>query len=294
MYKTELQNYTINVNSKDRVNVNSPSSYVQLLIRDLINLNSKKATYLSVTQVILPPTMNNISSALQNNMLLVTENTVPVTTPRQYTITFPNGNYNQTTFAAELVLLLNAGSAASGYAQTYNVTYDQVSGKYTIFMVGLPAGFTFAFTFEDLMGTINEMLGFPNHTYNMFTVIATGPTLISANSINFAYPQAVFLRTNKMKVDGNYNSSSGNPANGFEASRGATGDILKVIPISSNGFSSVIYDIFSGVPDQRLDISNLINSTLEFRLTDQFGTLIDLNNYDWMMTLVVQYSREIK
>jgi hypothetical protein len=295
MYKSELQNYTVNINSKDRINVNDPSSSVKILIRDLINLNSKKATYLTVSQIILPPTLNNISAQIGNNVLTVTEDTVPSTVPLTYNIVFPDGNYSQSSFANALVILLDDNSALSGYAQTYQTTFDSASGKMSVNMTGHPAGFTFAFTFDGTNGAINEMLGFPNHTYQNFTVVPNAfRNLISSNAVNYAYPQAVFLRTNKMKVDGNYDSSSGNPLNGNEGSRGATGDILKVVPIYTNGFSSIIYNSFEGFPDQRLDISNLINSTLEFRLTDQFGTLIDLNNYDWVMTLNIQYSKEIK
>jgi hypothetical protein len=293
MYKADLQNYTVNINSKDRINFNDPSSIVKIQVRDLINLNSRKATYLSVPQIIIPPTINNISASIKNNTLEVIENTVPPGPSLSYTITFPDGNYNQTTFSNQLVSLLNAGSAGSGYAQTYNTSYDTSTGKMTVFIVGLPPGFVFSFSFNGFNGTIGEMLGFPNHIYTDVSTSSTN-SLTGPNVVNFAYPQAIFLRSNKMRVDGNYDSSSGNQNIGFQGARGATGDIFKVLPIYNNGFSSVIQDRFEGLPDQRLDISNLINSTLEFRLTDQFNNLIDLNNYDWMMTLLIQYSKEIK
>jgi hypothetical protein len=237
--------------------------------------------------------MNNISSLIGNNTLEVIENTVPPTVALTYTITFPDGNYSQTTFANQLVTLLNAGSASFGYGQTYNTSYNAGTGLMTVFMVGLPPGFVFSFSFNGVNGTIPEMLGFPNHLYTDFTTGSTN-SLTGPNAVNFAYPQGIFLRTNKMKVDSNYDSSSGDPNPGREGTRGATGDILKLLPVYNNGFSSIIYNSTQGIPDQRLDISNLINSTLEFRLTDQFNNLIDLNNYDWMMTLVIQYSKEIK
>jgi hypothetical protein len=294
MYKTDLINYTVSINSKDRLNANEDSSFIRILVKDLININSRKSTFLSLSQLILPPTINNVSSKIGNNTLEITENTIPSTIPLTYTITFPDGNYNQSTFSNNLVSLLNAGSAGSGYAQTYSTSFDSETGKITLSMVGLPVGFTFAITFNGPSQVLNEFMGFPNREYTDFTVQAVNAQIISAKAVNYAYPQAIYLRSNKMRIDGNYDTSLGNQNTGQEGNRGGTGDILKIIPIESNGYSSVIYNRTEGIPDQRLDISNLLNGTMELRLTDQFNNLIDLNNYDWIATLLVQYSREAK
>ncbi len=285
-----LLNYNVYIDSKYRLDKNSSTSLSTFKVEDLINLNSKRKAYISMPYAVLPPTIANIWSV--NNTLTVTEDANPPVSPSTFTVTIPKGNYNVNSFIVALTTALTTASTAFGYSNTYNGAYDSDTGKLTISLVGNPGNRTFTYTFLGDNLDLHGFLGF-NSTYDNISVpfpadlIPAQPnySYTSPNVVNFANALAsIYIHCNIFRQNACYDISENN-----------SGDILKIINVSSNGFSSVVLDNgFQGLPDQKIEINNIFNSIIFFRITNQLNQIIDLDGWNWQGTILVQYSSEIK
>lgn len=286
-----LVNYTINLNSKDRLNAIDPSNSPIFIVRDLININSKMKAYLSVPYVTLPPTFYNVDN--NNHYLTVIEDTYPLSSDMTYDITIPNGNYSVSNFITALTGAMTAKSATDGYVNVYTGTYDPATGKLTISIVGSPGNRTFTYTFRS--GDNKDLkcfMGFNPHDYDGVTVPFPASLTVpqpnysytSPNSVNFTDSvQAIYVRCNISRSTSGYSTENGNST-----------DIMKIVPITNNGFSQSVLSSFEGMPDQKIKYENFLNNQMSFRLTNQYNQLIDLQNYDWSMVLLCQYENIIK
>ena len=281
-----LINYNVYINTKNRINKNDQSSKATFNIRDLINLASKRASYLSCPYMSIPPTFYNVTN--QNHFMTFIEDAVPSAVPVSIDISIPNGNYNINNF---ITALTGAMTAASTNASVYTGSYDTACGKLTISIVGNPLNKTFTWFFLESNKDLKSFMGF-NPDYNNLTVpfpaalVPAQPvySYTSPNSVNFIDSlSAVYLRCNISRSNGSYSTDDNNSS-----------DIMRVIPIYNNGFSQIILDSFEGIPDQKIKLDNFMNNSITFSLTNQNNELIDLQNYDWSMTLLVQYENSIK
>lgn len=290
-----LVNYTINLNSKDRLNQTgsgSSSNNPIFNIKDLINANSKTKLYLSVPYVTIPPTFYNIDN--NNHFITIVEDTYPLSSAMTYDIVLPNGNYNVSNFITALTGAMTAKSATDGYVNTYTGTYDPATGKLTISIVGSPGNRTFTYTFKDGNNTdLKCFMGFNPHDYSDGVTVPFPADLsvpqpnysyTSPNSVNFTDSiQSIYVRSNISRSSAGYSSENANST-----------DIMKIVPITGNGFSQSTLSSFEGLPDQKIQFSNVLNNNIGFRLTNQYNQLIDLQNYDWSMVLLCQYENIIK
>lgn len=285
-----LINYTVNINSKDRVNPKSPSNISTFIIRDVINLSSKRKIFLSVPYVNLPPTFYNVDN--NNHFLTFIEDAVPTSTQFTLKITIPNGNYSVPEFITALTTAMTTISASSGYANTYDASYDPATGLLSVFITGSPTNRTFTYTFLGTNQDLKCFLGFNNQDYNNITVpfpAALTPaqpvySYTGPNSVNFTDSlSAIYLRCNISRSSGSYSTDENNSS-----------DIMKVVPIYSNGFSQVIYSNYQGLPDQRIELMNWINTRMTFFFTNQYNQQVTFQNYDWSMILLCQYDNNIR
>lgn len=288
-----LTNYQVNINSKDRMNTTSSASTPLFKITDLINIQSKKSIYVSVPFVNIPPTYYNITST--NNSLTVIEATNLYTAPAQWTITIPAGNYSVSNFITALTNAMTAESLANGsYINTYSGNYDPNTGQLTISIGANPLKtFTYSFVENDLKNFIGFNDSYKNLTVPFPTQLSPAQDVnsyTSPNPVNFtASLPAIYLRCNIWKTDSCYDTSAGNGIGG----QGGQGDIMKIIPITQNGFNQLTLLSFEGLENQRVELSpNLLNGFIQFTLTtDNRQNIVDLNGYEWQMSMLIQYSK---
>lgn len=286
-----LNNYSIHLNSKDRLNKNDDTNVCRFKISDLINFQSKKYVYLSPQTVIIPPTIYNVTN--KNHNLEFLEDTVPSSGPLISNIDIPIGNYNINTFITALTTSL---STTSPYGLTYSGQYDSTTGKLRIFLVPSTLLFTFTWSFQGQNEDLMNFMGF-NESYNNTTV--PFPALLtpaqpvdsytSPNPVNFTEASpAIYIRSNITKIDTAYDVSNNKP-------NGGSSDIMAIIPIYSNGFSQIQWQQMDGIPERRFIInSSQLNNFITFTLTsDDNNELIDLNGFDWQMVIQMNYSDQI-
>ena len=241
-----FSNYGINLNSANRLISSQNQNRCSFKIADVIGFPKFRKIYLTLPHVILPPTINNISSLSGNNTLTFVENTNPATTAITLTVSLPSGNYNIDDFLTVLANSMTAISASSGYAQTYIGSYNTSTGQVTISMVGSPSGYMIqGYTFQGSDQDLKSFLGF-NPSYNNLTV--PNPTMnytfTSPGPANFAVPDAIYIRCSITRTDNSYDTNANQGS-------GGPSSILRIIPIYVNGYNQVIYDDFEGIEQIR-------------------------------------------
>jgi hypothetical protein len=277
-----LVNYFININSKNRISplTNSPSDF-RVNVQDLINLKAKRDVYVTPVYVYIPPTWYNVTS--KNNKIVVVENTAPATVALTFIVTIPEGNYNVTDFLSALTGEMTAQSALFGYIQTYTGAYNSASGFITITQT-TPAH-TFTYQFGDVGSDLAPFLGFGSEYQNQTYANPYTGFVISPDVVNFTSTiPSVYIRSNFYRMNSGYDTNESN------SGLGGPSDILCVVPIVNNGFSSIIWEQYEGIQDRRIKVSGLLNQQLNLKITtDDPSNIIDLNGSDWQITLLVQY-----
>lgn len=292
----EIINYPVYFNSADRLNQSDPSYKATFKIQDLINLNSRKKAWLSMPYVTIPPTFNIISNL--NNTIIVNESTWPSISIMTYTVTIPPGNYGISDFITALTGAMTTASAASGYGLTYSGVYNSGQGTLTISISGMDPSHTFTWTFLDTNRDLKNFLGF-NNSYDNITV--PFPALLTPAQPNYSYTSpnpvnfsasipSIYVRINIFRTDTCYDTSDGSRL------EGSSGDIIQIVPITSNGFSqATLIEGYQGIDQKRILVSNILNSNITFTLTGADNNFpVNLNGYDWQGVLMVQYTSETK
>lgn len=173
----------------------------------------------------------------------------------QSTVTILPGNYSASSFAYNLAAALNTASTHTWvYTVSLPISPSPLTGKYTYTVVGSGQP-SFIFTTD-----LYEQLGFNANSTNTF---AAG-NLTSRNCIRMQSEDALYLHSD----------------------------------IAYDGILQEIYT--NGVPDGGIINYSCIEHGLmekqiatgggnlySFSLTDEFGTVIDLNGLNWNMTLAV-------
>lgn len=296
--QSEIINYPVYFNSADRLNQNDPTYKATFKIQDLVNLNSRKKAYLSMPYVAIPPTFYIITT--QNNTITVNETTWPAISVLTYTVTIQPGNYSISDFITILTATMTEQSALFGYALTYGGSYNSATGRMSIF-ISLPANdpnHSFSYTFQGSNVDLKNFMGF-NNTFDNITVpfpaLLTPPqfnySYTSPNPVNFAASlPSIYVRINIFRTDTCYDTSD--PG----ALEGSAGDIIQVVPITSNGFSQTsLLAGYEGIEQKRIQVSNILNSNITFTLTGADNNFpVNLNGYDWQGVLMIQYTSENK
>jgi len=278
-----LVNYFVNINSKDRISpATTNSNEFSVQIQDIINLNSKRTVYLTAVYANIPPTWYNITT--QNNSITVIENTDPLTVALSYVATIQPGNYNINDFMTALTAEMTAQSALFGYTKIYTATYNAAVGYMTITQT--VAGHTFTFSFNAYNTDLAPFLGFGREWVNLTYVNPQIGAITSPDVVNFAESiPAIYIRSNMCRMQSGFDTSDSNTN-----MLGGPSDILAILPIENNGFSSIIYKNYEGIPDRRIKVNNVLNQNMTFKLTsDDPNFKIDLNGSDWTLTLIIQY-----
>ena len=201
----------------------------------------------SVLQFSCPNSIYNIN--ITNNILAISETINGSTIP--YTIYFPSGNYNVNTFMSAF--------NASSYLSNFTLSFNPLNNKFTIlnnagnsFVIGAKS------TIYNVMGFINgQSLG------------SVANILIMPFCCNFNGIQSVNIVLpcfNTSNIDSFDKSSS---------------SIVQPIPIDA----SVAQITFFKTHDYNFRIKQEVIDHLQIQISDDLGTLVDLSNQHWNLTL---------
>lgn len=178
-----------------------------------------------------------------------------------YSITIPVGNYDYRTLFAAMIIALDANG------HHFDLTIDEVTGKMTMFYHST-SGRVF-YRINSTTSTSFRLLGFD---------VATDyyPT---ANTLTAPYPINL-LGIKKLKIFCPQFASSNVDSSGY-----ATTTLVATVTNDQAPWGQINYYDNSGETGSKLKIFDI--SSIDIRITDEYGSLINFNNCDWSMTFVL-------
>ena len=205
-----------------------------------------------------------------------------------------HGNYNANALAVEIKTRIEAADAGTN---TYTVTYDSVTNRFTIlasaneFVLDFrPAAVTAggSGTTESLLGaTATKIMGFSvgglgsSGVHDSANASTAALTVISDISVNVAGEEAIYVRSSIPNV------------NTYETRTRSYSNILAKVPVPV-GFFSIIHFTpharsftLQMPPRSKLDI-------IELQLTDSAAIELDLNGLEWEITLMVEHMQKAR
>jgi len=248
--KTHLYIY-----SKNRLSgSNSSSDFSIRLLNPLDDI--KKIRLLNV---LIPNTVYNINS--NNNTFLWEESAGG----GQISSTLTNGSYSAQTFATMLKTVMDADSNNS---QSYTISYNIDTGKYTI-----SSSANFSLYFSQMNSTIAKMMGFAS------TSDQTGSSsYTSTNVCNFSFSDFISIKITQFEDNMKKNIYGGS----------IYYDHTFIIPNNTN-FSDII-SYHNDVDDENEIVFNISKSFkfLNISLRDENNNILDLNGNDWWFSLLCE------
>ena len=234
-----------------------------------------------IHEVSIPHSWYSINNT--NNNLYFMHQVLPPSTPVGATyrkIPIPQGNYTAVDLAQAMTLAINTLVDVGARPDTYSITYNASTNKFVfssnyadvIFVVltdGEIAPVANSFTDPvdvNLLNSINSVLGDTTPATDAYTNVAP----FTSGFVDLVPFKNLYLHCNEIS---NYNQLTvvGNSS------------IVKKIPVNVP-YLGVINDNELSTVDY-IDCSNKLLRRLNFRLTDQFNRVVDLNNVDVSFTL---------
>ena len=272
----QWQNYFVDIHSENRFNLSDPRNKIIIKIADHINLHSHSTIYVATPYITLSPTIYNISEFIGNNCVTWTEDDGSVDT---FVVTVPDGNYSIATFLTEFQTQLEAQSLALGKGWEYTFTYNPVTAKLTTEVTNAspPGEFTI-----DLTGcpfTLASYLGY-NKSRRGDSFTSTSGILTSADTVDFAQPRAIYVRSNVLNNQG-YETA--------DFTDGKDSSILAVLPLNGNGQVQQGFASVSSFENTRIKVSNPLNTAIEVTLTgEEEDYPLDIRG-GWDITVLYQF-----
>lgn len=231
-----------------------------VILRNPIILNRNRQYFMRVENVRLPTSFYNTNS--NNNILKITED--PSGTADDVTVTIPEGNYNESELRTTIIALLNAATANSN---TYNITVDDVTGKFT-FTTDITE-----FRIESITGgsTINRQIGFLDNTYTSSSMSLTSVAHISLNSRRFLTLDTGLASNNLYNKDHLKN-------------------IALHIPITEARSTVQFYNNHEGYKAKLENFHSIKH--LRMRIVDADNNSVDFNGVDWSCEVVIYEFRD--
>ena len=234
-----------------------------------------------IHEVSIPHSWYSINNT--NNNLYFMHQVLPPSTPQGITyrkIKIPQGNYTAVDLAQAMTLAINTLVDVGGRPNTYSITYNTSTNKFVftsnyadvIFVVltdGEIAPVANVFTDPvdvNILNSINSVLGNTTPATDAYTNVAP----FTSGFVDLAPFKNLYLHCNEIS---NYNQLTvvGNSS------------IIKKIPVNVP-YLGVINDNELSTVDY-IDVSNKMLRRLNFRITDQFNKVVDLNGVDISFTL---------
>ena len=222
-----------------------------------IELNkANKYTHVAVLSISIPKSYYLIPQG--ENTFIVDENGV------QEVVTIPPGNYNITSF---LYVLNNLFQHGAGHLQHYSATFpdsrtEAQTGKITFSHTNTQHTSSFIFGNNHLP----EVMGFERGSTNTFTILGNHSELVSRNICNFQRESTLFLHS--------------------DVADNQQDDILLEMFASGNpDLSNINFENQGNLEEHSKLITTSLNNSYHFYLTDEYGTEINLNGVNMLITL---------
>ena len=250
-----LRTNILHIRSKETAEIDNLNTNFSVTLKNAIAVNENEIVHVTLTSLELPYSFYNISSALNNNVL-VYENSIGVKT----TLTLLSQDYSIT----QLVNYLNADT---GFSAVFTTSYNKQRMKITFINKDIEARFIY---FSD--SNINKLIGWEDTQIDIdIPVDLVG--IESSGVINMASVHSLFIRSNL---------STGN----IQSSRNGNSTILQKVSVDRNS-GGIIY--FNQNDQQQVSVLNpQVISTIEIRITDQNDNTIDLNNVNYEMSFLFE------
>ena len=250
-----LRTNILHIRSKETAEIDNLNTNFSVTLKNAIAVNENEIVHVTLTSLELPYSFYNISSALNNNVL-VYENSIGVKT----TLTLLSQDYSIT----QLVNYLNADT---GFSAVFTTSYNKQRMKITFINKDIEARFIY---FSD--SNINKLIGWEDTQIDIdVPVDLVG--IESSGVINMASVHSLFIRSNL---------STGN----IQSSRNGNSTILQKVSVDRNS-GGIIY--FNQNDQQQVSVLNpQVISTIEIRITDQNDNTIDLNNVNYEMSFLFE------
>ena len=250
-----LRTNILHIRSKETAEIDNLNTNFSVTLKNAIAVNENEIVHVTLTSLELPYSFYNISSALNNNVL-VYENSIGVKT----TLTLLSQDYSIT----QLVNYLNADT---GFSTVFTTSYNKQRMKITFINKDIEARFIY---FSE--SNINKLIGWEDTQIDIdIPVDLVG--IESSGVINMASVHSLFIRSNL---------STGN----IQSSRNGNSTILQKVSVDRNS-GGIIY--FNQNDQQQISILNpQVISTIEIRITDQNDNTIDLNNVNYEMSFLFE------
>lgn len=176
-------------------------------------------------------------------------------------ITIPEGNYSITSFLYVLNNTIFTGML-SQYSATFPDSKQPQTGKLTFTNTNNTAS---TFIFEN--NHLPEIFGFERGSSNTFTIGQNSSSLVSKNVCNFNKESTLFLRSDL-------------------CSNGGEDDILLELFCSSNpDYSTINFDNSGNLEEHSKKLVGGLSNIFNFTLTDEYGSRINLNGINMLITL---------
>jgi hypothetical protein len=263
----------IYVDSRYKTSNSKSNSDFKYELLESVSLPNK--TVLFVDDVIIPVSFVNVDEL--NNTLYCWKYT-PLPSNDYQIITLATGNYTAATLRTELENKLNAAYPSS----SITVVYD---ASLLIYTINIPA------PAEITIFTDEEMSIYPHPAW-------TGPdydykNLHSANEIltNIVPQQGPSITTGLIDLRRYHNLYITSPNISSFSTLSPTGlTVIKKVPVTSD-YGTIIYDNVVSNHDF-IDVSKLLLKTLEFRITDVHGNVIDLRGLPVSFSLMFMLDQD--
>ena len=234
-----------------------------------------------IHEVSIPHSWYSINET--NNNLYFMHQVIPPAVPNGITyrkITIPEGNYTASDLAQTIEVALNLRVDTGDRPNTYSIHYNSSTNKFTIssnyatvIFVVLTDGEVapVANVFSDPvdvsnLNSINRVIGNTTPAGDAYTNVAP----YTSNFIDLVPFKNLYLHCNEIS---NFN----------QLTVAGNSSIVKKIPVNVPYLSIINDNELSSV--DYIDVSNKMLRRLNFRLTDQFNKVVDLNDVDVSFTL---------
>ena len=220
----------------------------------LIEINKDEKAYICVKNAVIPNSFYNINNS--NNKLNF------ILSGSNYALYLVNGNYNINTFRThlfDLLFNLDYGPGNTNHKQ-WTLTYNAILNKITY------AHQYYNFSFLS-SSTCFEMMGFKD----MITYTSTLFLLTSVICCNMFTVKNIYITSNNFIL------------NNIDSNNHGQCNIICSVPVQGASGSFLFYE-----DNQKHLVHNINNlTTLNLKLTDEDGELIDFNNIHYSLTLEI-------
>jgi hypothetical protein len=273
---TQLLNLNLNSCFRSNYYQSNPCDFLYIIPSEVKNVLSMR-----LVSIEIPNSWYLFSAIKKNNIFEIETNYNGER--KSYDITVPDGNYDSDTLQYYLNTTFFYDSGVDTPLKYIKFKIDNFNLKSSFDVVdGSPDTFDFSLKFiqsinQNPMNTLGWTLG-----YRLGSYINIQEKLCSEGLFDAGGDRYIYLCIN----DYQYNSNSSNTVC-FDKSI-LNEDVVAKIPLTNGKFSLIVNDNNNPLAKLRRYNGPINLSRLQIKIIDKFGTVIDLNNMDYSLTLEVE------